>query len=68
MGLTCAGSKSHPCPFEKGLYDHLIGAFDHARANGPALLLLDWILEQRHALTKIVHLLLHGLKLCESNR
>ena len=44
----------HACPFQTGLHDHFIGTFDHARANGPALVLIRGVLQQRLPLAKIV--------------
>ncbi len=58
----------HACPFESRLHDQLVGTFDHARAERPSLPLILGVLHERHPLAKIVHLLLHGLKLSDSIR
>lgn len=35
MGLACLRSKLYAWPFEPRLHHQFVGAFDHARANGP---------------------------------
>jgi hypothetical protein len=58
QGIDVLAFPIHPRPLQAGLYDELVGAFDHARANGPTLCLEVWVLHQGGSFLEILHVLL----------
>ena len=51
---------THACTLEACFDDQFVGAFDAARANGPAHCLIGRILHVRFTLLQVGHFLLHG--------
>lgn len=56
---------THPRPFQTSLDDQFVGAFHHARTNGPPLLAEVGIVHHSFALAEIAQVLTHPLLLGE---
>jgi hypothetical protein len=59
-GIDVLWLPAHAGPFEPGFDDHLVGAFDAPRADGPACLLIGGVLHVRLTLLQIGEFLLDG--------
>jgi len=58
MGLTFCRRKPHARSFEPCFDDQLVGTFDAPRTNGPACLLVPWVLHVRCTLLQVGQVLL----------